>query len=235
MDGADARALCEAAVTKSADACARLSTQELVDACVAALAKGETPTTAMLAPPPVEGVDLDWFPVAKQNGPCRILGAGLAGWKMGTAKNRKADLLDCWFEAKGPDRTKNIGIMVLPSDRDAEARFASCCGESPPGTAVGGKTEGVEKELAWEGQRFSRALGFVFAGLSGGAWVDGRWSDEYLVVERYRNCLIAVMTTVDYDAPPGKAPSPPELTARVDAETAAVIDAAKTIIDEHLE
>ena len=43
------------------------------------------------------------------------------------------------------------------------------------------------------------------------------------------------MTHVDYDAPPLKAPSPPELSAKVDAETAAIIEAAKRIIDEHLE
>jgi hypothetical protein len=126
-------------------------------------------------------------------------------------------------------------ILVLPSDAEAQARFAKCSGERPPGTAVGGKTEGVEKELAWDGDRFWRALGFVFSALNGGAWVDGRWSDEYLVVERYRNCLIAVMTHVDYDAPPLKAPSPPELSAKVDAETAGIIEAAKKTIDEHLE
>lgn len=235
MRGADAKALCEAAVLKSEDACRRLSMPEAAERCLAALAKGEPLTTALLAPAPVEDVDPDWFPVAKQNGPCRELGAGLSGWTMGKAKNRKPSQLDCWFETATPDRTKNIGILVLPSDADAQTRFAKCCSQSPPGSAVGGKTEGVEKELAWDGERFSRALGFVFAGLSGGAWVDGRWSDEYFVVERYRNCLIAIMTTIDYEAPPGKAPSPPVLSAGIDVQTAGIIEAAKKLIDQRLE
>jgi hypothetical protein len=234
IDGADARALCEAGVTKSEDACRRLSTQDMVDRCLGALAKGETPTMALIKPP-VEDVDPDWFPVAAQDGPCKILGAGLAGWKMGTAKNRTLSGLDCWFEAQKPERTKNIGIRVFPSEKEAQAAFAKCCSESPPGTNVPQPAEGVEEAAAWNGDRFARGLGFVFAALNGGAWVEGRWSDEHLVIERYRNCLIGIMTNIDYDAPPLKAPEPPPLTADVDAETEAVIEAAKAVIDTHLE
>lgn len=190
---------------------------------------------ALIEPPPVEDVDPDWFPVAAQDGPCKILGTGLAGWKMGKAKNRKLSGLDCWFDAQKPERTKNIGILVFPSEKEAQAAFARCCAESPPGTNVPQPAEGVEETAAWDGDRFSRGLGFVFEALNGGGWVNGRWSDEYLVVERYRNCLIGVMTHIDYDAPPLKAPEPPPLTADVDAETEAVIEAAKAVIDTHLE
>ena len=235
IDGADARALCEAGVRKSEDACRRLSTRDLVDRCIEALARGEAPTMALIEPPPVEDVDPDWFPVAAQDGPCKILGAGLAGLKMDKAKNRKLSGLDCWFDAQKPERTKNIGILVFPSEKEAQAAFARCCAESPPGTNVPQPAEGVEETAAWDGDRFSRGLGFVFEALNGGGWVNGRWSDEYLVVERYRNCLIGVMTHIDYDAPPLKAPEPPPLTADVDAETEAVIEAAKAVIDTHLE
>jgi hypothetical protein len=248
------RIVCNAGVTGSVAYCKRLGDdKERVAACADFVLAGkggpltpgdwlgEAGAAGSADVPPVEGIDTAWFPLDEQDEWCRTINTAMSveppPWtrveeKNRKASNRKESYLDCFFESAEPERKKNVVILVLPSDKEAIAQFQDCCSQYPPGSSVPQPAPSVDVRVAWEGERMSKGAAYYFQSYGEEArHGNARWGDEYQVTERYRNCLIGVVTHTSYEGTPG---SSDPVSADVDAQTKNAISTARKIIDDLL-
>ncbi len=251
IEDATLKVVCNAGVTGNAEYCKRIGDdKERVAACTEFVLAGKS---APLTPadwlgeagadgpadvPPVEGVDTAWFPLDEQDEWCRTFNTAMSAaapvplWTLVEAKNRKESYLDCFFNSAEPVRKKNVVILVLPSDKEAIAEFQECCSQYPPGSSVPQPAPSVDVRVAWEGERMSEGAAYYFESYGEEArHGNARWGDEYRVTERYRNCLIGVLTHTSYDGEPG---SSDPVSAEVDGQTQNAIAQARRIIDDKL-
>jgi hypothetical protein len=252
IEDATLKIVCNAGVTGNVEYCKRLGDdKERVTACTEFVLAGKSgPLTpadwlggasgdAESTPAqPVEGVDTAWFPLDEQDAWCRTFSTAMSTaapapvWTLAKAKNRKDSYLDCFFKAEQPERTKNVVILVLPSDRDAIAHFQKCCQEYPPGASVPKPVPSVDVNVAWQGERMSTGSAYYFESYGEEArHGNARWGDEFRVTERYRNCLIGVLTHSSYDGEPG---SSDPVSAEQDGQTLNALSQARRIIDDLL-
>ena len=207
-------------------------------------AGGDADTPGDADMPPVEEIDTAWFPVGKHAATARSWAVFCPAGPSSRPRSRAArttvrvHLRDVQARRRVHKGPRDSG----PTEESRDPRPPERGGgegpvpeaRQPPSVPQARSDHDAKVEWSPSGERMTAAEGFYFDDVHG---KYSRWSDEHTVVERYRNCMIAVVTHVSNhvglrstEQPP---PLPP-LSNEVDAQTEDLIEALRLIVDDKL-